>query len=77
MTLAFLIDKIKSERIPVVFKVDLGSGNIASSISEATGAKVMTLYSCHVISADDYNGGETYISLMMRNVEALKAAFGE
>ena len=77
VTLAFLIDKIKSERIPVVFKVDLGSGNIASSISEATGAKVMTLYSCHVISADDYNGGETYISLMMRNVEALKAAFGE
>ena len=77
VTLAFLINKMKEENIPVVFKVDLSAGNIASSISEATGAKVMTLYSCHVISADDFNQGETYVSLMRRNLEGLKAAFGE
>ena len=75
VTLAFLINKIKSEKIPVVFKVDLSTGNIASSISEATGAKVMTLYSCHVISADDYANGETYVSLMKRNIDGLTAAY--
>lgn len=77
VTLAFLVNKIKSEKVPVVFKVDLSTGNIASSISEATGARVMTLYSCHVISADDFSAGETYISLMQQNIEGLKAAFGE
>ena len=77
VTLAFLINKMKEEKIPVVFKADLSSGNIASSIGEATGARVMTLYSCHVISSDDYQNGETYVSLMKRNIEGLKAAFGE
>ena len=75
VTLAFLINKIKSENIPVVFKVDLSTGNIASSVSEATGAQVMTLYSCHVISADDFSNGETYVSLMKKNITGLKAAF--
>ncbi len=75
VTLAFLINKIKVEKIPVVFKVDLSTGNIASSISEATGAGVMTLYSCHVISADDFSNGETYVSLMKKNINGLKAAF--
>ncbi len=49
-TVAFLADKVKAERIPVVFKIELSSGNIAQSIAEATGAKVMTFYSCHNLS---------------------------
>ncbi len=73
-TMARLIDKVKSENISVVFKVDLSKGSVAKTISEATDATVDTLYSCHVISAEDYAAGETYISLMNRNYEALKAA---
>ncbi len=74
VTIANLCDKVSSEKIPVVFKVDLSSGTVAYSISEQTGADVETLYSCHTVSADDFNGGETYISLMYRNLEALKKA---
>ena len=73
-TIAFLSQKVKEEKIPVVFKVDLSTGSVAKSISESTGAKVQTLYSCHVISADDFKNGETYLSLMERNLFALKAA---
>ncbi|MBQ1931507.1 MAG: zinc ABC transporter substrate-binding protein, partial [Lachnospiraceae bacterium] len=65
---------VRSEEINTVFKVDLSKGNVADTICEATGADVGTLYSCHVISADDYLAGETYISLMHRNLEALKTA---
>ncbi len=72
--MARLIEKVKSENIPVVFKVDLSKGSVAQIISETTGSDVYTLYSCHVISAEDYNNGETYISLMMRNLNALEAA---
>lgn len=73
-TIARLIKTVKNEEINTVFKVDLSSGNVAETISEATGAEVGTLYSCHVISADDFMSGETYVSLMQRNLDALKTA---
>ena len=73
-TIAFLTEKVKNEKLPVVFKVDLSAGNVALSIAESTGAKVMTLYSCHVISANDFKNGESYLSLMERNLSALESA---
>ena len=73
-TIARLIDNVKQNNINVVFKVDLSKGSVAYTISEATDAVVETLYSCHVISAEDFANGETYITLMNRNYEALKSA---
>ncbi len=74
VTVSFLSEKVKNEEIPVVFKVDLSKGEIAQTISDMTGARVETLYSCHVVSAEDFEKGETYVSLMRRNFEALKKA---
>lgn len=76
-TIAFLTEKVKAEQLPVVFKVDLSTGNVANSIAESTGAKVMTLYSCHVISAGDFKNGESYLSLMERNLSALECAIAK
>lgn len=73
-TVAFLTDKVKEEKIPVIFKIELSNGNIARSISEATGAKVLTLHSCHNLTKSDFENGETYLSLMEKNVDALKEA---
>ena len=73
-TLAKLIGTVKTEKIGSVFKVDLSKGSVAYTISEATGANVDTLYSCHVISAEDFINGESYISLMERNYSALETA---
>ena len=73
-TISRLIDAVENENISTVFKVDLSKGSVAFTISEATDTEVATLYSCHVISAEDFAGGETYISLMKRNYEALKTA---
>ena len=77
VTVANLCNKVKEESVSVVFKVDLSTGLIAESISEQTGAKVETLYSCHVVSAEDFNGGETYVSLMYRNLNVLEKALLE
>ena len=74
VTVANLCNKVKEESVPVVFKIDLSTGMLAESISEQTGAEVETLYSCHVISAEDFNSGETYVSLMYRNLNALEKA---
>lgn len=73
-TIAKLIDMVEAEKIPVIFKIDLSKGNLAKTISESTGAKIETLYSCHVISSEDFIANETYISLMYRNLKALQSA---
>ncbi len=72
--IAELCEKVKQNNIPVVFKVDLSKGEVAETVCEQTGADVEILYSCHVISADDFSGGETYVSLMKRNLLALNKA---
>ena len=73
-TVARLIDIVQEEGIPVVFKCDLSAGKLADTVAEAAGAKVLTLYSAHTLSRADFEAGETYLSLMAKNVEALREA---
>ena len=73
-TLAFLVDKIKSENIPVVLKIEQSSSKIARTLSDATGAKILTLNSAHTVSADDFKSGKTYVDLMTENLKVLEEA---
>lgn len=73
-TVAFLIDKVKEEQIPVVFSIELSNEKMTDSICEATGAKKLQLHSCHNVTKDDFEQGVTYLDLMERNVQALKEA---
>ncbi len=75
-TVAYLIDLTKEEGIPVVFKCDLSGGKLADTIAEATGARVLTLYSAHTVSKADFDAGETLLSLMERNLASLREALG-
>lgn len=76
-TMAYLINKVKDEKMPVVLKMELSNDNIAKAIAEATGAKVKVFYSCHNITAKQFQKGETYLSLMEKNVETLKEALSD
>ena len=71
-TLKFLIDKVRQEQIPVVYALELSSQKVAEAIAETTGAKVVTFYSCQTVSQSDWAAGEGYLSLMRRNVAALR-----
>ena len=71
---AFLIDKIKAENIPVIFHIELSNKKMANSIRDDTGAKVLLLHSCHNITSSDFKSGISYLDLMTRNVEALREA---
>jgi len=73
-TIAFLIDKVKRDNIPVVFHIELSSGKIADAISKETKAKVLELHSAHNISKNDFDAGLTYVDLMKKNIEALREA---
>ena len=73
-TVAELIETVKSENIPIVFKIELSNGQVADSIAEASGARVETFYTCHTVSKDDFENGETYLSLMEKNIPLVKEA---
>lgn len=71
-TLKFLIDKVRQQDIPVVYALELSSRKVADAIAETTGATVETFYSCQTVSQADWATGEGYVSLMRRNVAALR-----
>ncbi len=73
-TVAFLIDKINEEEIPVVFTIELSNGKVADTIAESTGAKKLCFNSAHNVTMEQFLNGVTYIDLMKQNDEALKAA---
>ena len=73
-TIAYLVNKVKEEEIPVVFYIELSTGKTAKAIANETGAKAMQIQALHNVSLEDFNKGETWVSLMTRNLEVLKAA---
>ena len=73
-TIAFLINKVKEDDIPVIFKVELSNGKIANTIGKETNTKVLEYNSAHNITMDDFNSGITYIDIMKKNIEVLKEA---
>jgi len=73
-TIKLLIDKVKAEKIPVVFHIELSNMKMAETIAEASGAKVRLLHSCHNISRDDFLAGKGYLDFMNANVNALREA---
>ena len=73
-TIAYLQNKVKEEKIPVVLYIELNPGTVAKTIANETGAEAMQIQTLHNISLDDFNNGETWVSLMNRNIEVLKKA---
>lgn len=73
-TVTFLINKVREERIPVVFYIEFSNHKLADAISAETGAKAMLLHSCHNVTKEEFNSGITYLELMKNNAEALKEA---
>ena len=74
---ARLISKIKADNIPAVFKTQLSNGRVASAIAEQTGAEILTLHSLVNLTKDEKESGQTYFTIMQKNIEALKIALGQ
>lgn len=67
-----MVDYIKENKIPVVYRIEMGKGEMAETVAKDSGAKVKLLHSIHTVSKDEFEKGITYIDLMKQNVEALK-----
>ena len=76
-TIAYLIDKVKAEQIPVVYYLELSSRRVAELIGEETGAEPLLLHSCHNVTRAQFDQGITYGELMWQNVENLRIGIAE
>ena len=73
-TIAFLVDKVRDEKIPVVFHIELSNEKIADTICEATGAKKRLFHGAHNVTRRDFQQGISYLEIMTKNSEILKEA---
>ena len=71
-TIAALIDRVVSDGIPVIYVLELSNGRTAQAISAETGAQVCTFYSMQNVAESDFSAGETYVTLMQRNIAVLQ-----
>lgn len=76
-TIVFLAEKAGELGLPAVMKIDGSDGAIARTIAENTKTKdqkVLLLDSMQSVSGQDMEDGESYLSIMERNLEVLKEA---
>lgn len=76
-TVAFLIDCVRKEEIPIVFYIEFSNEKIADTVCEATGARKLLFHSCHNVSREELQAGVTYLSLMEQNAEHLRMALAQ
>lgn len=75
-TVAFIIDKVREEDIPVVFHIELSNELMADTVCDETGAAKRQFNACHNVTRAQFDAGVTYLELMWDNVGVLKEALG-
>lgn len=75
-TIAYIENKVKEEKIPVVLYIELNDGKVAKTIANdiEDGVEALQIQTIHNLSLDDFKNGETWVSLMNRNISVLKKA---
>lgn len=71
-TIAYLIDKMKAEELPVIYYLELSSHRVSEIIAEETGAKPLLFHSCHNVTRREFEEGVTYLDLMEQNAINLR-----
>ena len=67
-----LIDTIRREGLTRVYVIEMSNRAIARTISEETGAGILELHSMQTVTQREFEAGETYVTLMDKNIAALR-----
>ena len=75
-TIAYIESVAKKEKIPVILYIELNDGRVAKTIADeiGNGCEAMQIQTLHNVSLDDFNNGETWVSLMNKNLDVLRKA---
>jgi zinc transport system substrate-binding protein len=63
---------VEEKNLPAVFYIELSNHKIADTVAEAANVDGLELHSVQNISKEDFDNGETWVSLMKRNALALE-----
>jgi zinc transport system substrate-binding protein len=74
--LAQLEDLVRREGVTTVFTEPLVSPRVAETLGRETGARVAVLDPVEGLASDQLDTGTSYVSVMERNLEALREALG-
>lgn len=74
-TISDLIETVKNKNLKAVYYMELGNHKIADTVAESSGVESLLLQSVQNVTKDDFENGETWISLMERNKKALEQGF--
>lgn len=73
-TIAFLGEKLSGDdTVPAVFYIELSNHKLADTLAGDKGFSSYEFHTCHNITADDFEAGESYVSLMKRNYAILES----
>lgn len=73
-TISELCERIKNDGAQYIFCEEMSESKVASGIAEETGTTLLVLHSCHNLSKAEAECGESYVSLMKKNINNLKLA---
>ena len=75
-TITYLESKVINDKIPVVLYIELNNGRVAKTIAKeaGNGCEALQIQTVHNVSLDDFKNGETWVSLMSRNLDVLRKA---
>ena len=66
-----LIEAAKTNNVKTIFYVEFSTQKVADTVAEAAGAETALFHSCHSVSDEDLQNGESYVSLMRKNFAKL------
>ncbi len=72
-TISHLMELTEEHHLSKVYYFEVSSPSVAKVIGEQTGAVPTIFQSCHTVTQTDFDNGETYVSLMQRNLQALQS----
>ncbi|HIS03369.1 MAG TPA: zinc ABC transporter substrate-binding protein [Candidatus Pullichristensenella avicola] len=69
---AALIDAVERDGAPAIYVIEMSTQDVARAVAEQTGVPIVEMHSCQSVTGEEFAAGESYLSLMTRNVEALR-----
>ncbi len=73
--IAKIIEKAKANKVKFILKTEgTTDDSVAKTIAGETGAKILTLNSCHTCSKKDFENGKTFLEFYRENLKTLKEA---
>lgn len=75
-TVAFLIDTVRQEQVPVVFYIEFSNQKMADVICEDTRCQKCLFHCCHNVTRQQLDEGVSYLGLMEQNLNTLREVLG-